>query len=209
MYVFIRLLLIIISFLGGWIYIRTHRYASKKTVYIILIASCLLLGVSLMFLPVENSLFTFDTPETAFQYYTGNGNAKLVIDGRESALVIGEKGSSDILLIVPKADSGWKVGIGTDTRIVHQASTEDVVIQLYRYGNTEEYYLQLISLNHEPLSLGDSLDSVFHMKTNSNGEAEYENYTYFAYITQTEEYWIRVNDDIIQIGNMTKDGSAS
>lgn len=171
--------------------IKKKKMLSKKNVIlasVIMVLFCTLSGM----LPIENYFFTFSTPEKAFNYMHSE-KVVLVIQGKESALVIGEKENADyIYLVIPKCLNGWKLGRGIDTNLEEQTVSEDIVISLYRYKESTDYYITILDMGNEKLKITDICNSSF--VTFDNEEIDTEFGFYFANVSQYDKnYWIDVN----------------
>lgn len=81
----------------------------RKFYFLVVVITTLFITLS-AFVPFENAFITFKSPEAAYKYVNpGTSEIELVLDGQHSSFVIGSKGDSDIVYIVPKASGGWKV----------------------------------------------------------------------------------------------------
>lgn len=165
----------------------------KKNVIIAAVITVLLCTLSGI-LPIENYFFTFSTPEKAFNYINSEKVA-LVVEGKESTLVIGEDKKADyVYLVLPKCVNGWKLGRGIDTKLKGQTMNEDIVVSLYQYKESNDYYITILDMSGKNLEIIDSCDSSFVTFDNEEMDAEFA--FYFSNVSQYDEnYWIKVNDE--------------
>lgn len=164
-----------------------------------IITTVLLLAV--IFFPFENCVYTFQTPNAAFAYYyTDALETDLVVEGRDTDLVIGSADDRYTYLIVPRAEDGWKVGTGANTRLIYHALTDDAAINIFRYCNSDEYYVTVLNTNGGPFDVRDVCGSDFVPLGQDNAGLNCTFYTYFAYIQDfSENYILFVNGNNVVI----------
>ncbi len=195
MYILVRLLIGILFFLCSTLIINNalQNHKGKKLVTAAIASVVLVTGLSLF--PVENCFITFDSPEAAFRYYTGNSNIVLVIDGQSSNLVIGQNGNVDTMLIIPKTTDGWKIGTGMDTQILSQVITDDAVIYLYQSKNTGDHYITVLGISDNNLDVSDSINSLFYTCKSHNADQSHT--TMYAAIIFDHQYHITINGSTV------------
>ena len=171
------------------------QYISVLTIAIILVVTTVLAGV-----PFENAFVTFSTPEESFNYFHNKKfESQLVIDGEKSSLVIGGENGDYAVQIVPKAEDGWKLARGVDTKVVVNESVDGVAINVFQYKDTQEYYISVVNTNGEEIEISDSYSSEFSSLTYknialNNGSLNKTIKTYYAYIDNfNEQYFITIN----------------
>lgn len=142
-------------------------------------------------LPVENYFYTFSSPDACLSYYGSCSDVQAVVPGGKSDLVIGRDGDVDLVTVLPKADGGWKIGLGRDTQLVFQRVNENAVIYLYRYRPTGEYYLCVVDVQDTGLQISDPRQSEFFRV----GER-----AYYAYVPGfTMPYQVEINGETVMI----------
>jgi hypothetical protein len=146
----------------------------------------------LFFVPVENCFMTFEAPEAVYEYMTfGKSNIVHKIEGDESAFVIDRAFNTQTHQIIPKGETGWKIGLGTDTKCIYRNFNEGISIDVYRYKNSEEYYLFVEAISTDHVEVKDSRSSEFYTLEADSGHFV----TYCTYLPKMDEqYWINVND---------------
>jgi hypothetical protein len=170
------------------------RITYRKKNYIIAIAFSVILTTALAFVPFENVFVTFSSAESAYRYINIDSVPKKVIEGQSSGLIIGENKDSSILLILPKTTEGWKTTTGKDTRIVKQKIVDDVIIYIYQYKKTPDYYIVVKNAQGGHLDISDSVDSDFVSVERWNNTFETNFISYYSYVQNFDEnYKISVN----------------
>ena len=136
--------------------IKTRRYK----IYILAIAA--IFSLIFMFIPFENLFITFSSPEKVFNYcYTKKTKVKLVVEGKDSDLVIGEDDDAHIYLIVPKVANGWKIGMWTNTKLISYEMYNNISVDVYQYKNTNDYFVSILDMNGGYSQITDSFQSEF------------------------------------------------
>ena len=80
MYNVVRLIICCIFLVCSIIAIKKSKVIRKHILYIVSISLSVLLTVVLTFLPFENLLITFDSPEAAYEYINlGKSNIELIV----------------------------------------------------------------------------------------------------------------------------------
>lgn len=198
MFVFIRILLIIILFL--FLFFINKKTSKHKLRFIYVIVSFILIMV-LAFLPFENLFITFESPESAYHYVNyGDADVELVVEGQISDFIVGEKNHSNTYLIVPKTDKGWKVGTGSNVNEIYRTTTNGIIIHLYQYKNTEDYYITILNTNGGYATITDNCDSNFLFVERNNEILNKTFVTYYAYIHNFDTpYFVFINGNKIEI----------
>lgn len=171
----------------------------RKFYFLVVIITTLFITLS-AFIPFENAFITFKSPEAAYKYFhPGTSEIELVLDGQHSSFVIGSKGDSDIVSIVPKASGGWKLGLGAYVEGTYKI-TDDLVIDVYQYRGMDDCYISVYSAEGGPLELSDTYGSVFIPRENFIYELDESYITYFAAIPSMEaHYRLSVNGKEISV----------
>lgn len=173
--------------------IKTRRHK----IYILVIAA--IFSIIFMFIPFENLFITFSSPEKVFNYcYTKKTKAKLVVEGKDSDLVIGEDDDAHIYLIVPKVANGWKIGMWTNTKLISYEMYNSISVDVYQYKNTNDYFVSILDMNGGYSQITDSFQSEFSALEQPMDVLEKTYVTYYTNIQDfTDEYWINVNGEKI------------
>lgn len=136
------------------------------------------LVTALNFLPFENLFYTFDSAEASYEYtYFGKSNVKVVVEGDKCDLVVDRvKRNSNTHLIVPKTEKGWKIGRGIDSRTVSYYFSDSVSVDVYRYKNTNDYFICAHGADDKALDISDNRNSEIHSLTSWDDDSNYERY---------------------------------
>lgn len=179
----------IVFFLCNFFIDKKIKKTTKRKKLIASFLASITLITALAFIPFENLFFSFKSPEESYKYVNSEiSNVKLVVNGNNSDFVIGEKNNSDVYLIIPKTSSGWKVGIGTNTKRIAQKITNDVVIYVYQYKNTDDYFIAVHNIKNTNIELTDVYGSEFIA----------DKRIYYANIQNfDQQYWVDVNSEKI------------
>ncbi len=162
------------AFLICFLIIRKSAIINKRRWYFKSAIIVFVLYTLSWFVPVENALITFSSPEATFNY-TNSDNVILVVEGEESALVIGD----DVSDIIPKSGTGWKQSLAWDVKIVvNKRSSNGIVFWVYQYKDTRDYYVAASDPKGGSIDVTDNRDSVFYHEEEPNNTFDVTIYTY-------------------------------
>ncbi len=200
MFIILRIILGCIFLLFSILVAKKIKKNKNRLTYLMITGISIALVIALSFFPFENLFFTFDSPNAAYEYYKlGSSKIENVIEGAECDFVVDRKDNSDSYLIIPKTSEGWKIGIGSNTKRIEQKIADGIVIYVYQYGNTNEYFITIFDTNGEVLDLSDKYDTIFITSEKHNEVLEKTFTTYYAYIPEfTSDYIISVNGNNIE-----------
>ena len=178
------------------VFLKKRSYPDKAR-RICTVLFFLLLTTTLNFFPVENTFWTFKTPEQVFAYrHFGNSKIKVIMSGEEYDLIIGTQQGSDLYDFVPKTEEGWKIGLFFN-QIEETTITEDgLFLSCYSIRNGKDHFLTIGTFSSTDLAISDSEGSVFavidDVKESYEKGKPYQ--CYGAYIGDlTEPYYIKIN----------------
>ena len=153
----------------------------------------------LTLVPIENAFATFSSPENAFRY-SNFGTIQQVVAGQKADFVVAKNGEKSIYAIFPKTDKGWKLSRWLDLELTTSVITEETTVSVYRYKNTEDYYVTVFGNNGGVLSVSDSRNSEFVSLACANAALNQTFYTYYAYASALDNYYVlTVNNKPIQL----------
>ena len=179
--------------------IKTRRHK----IYILVIAA--IFSIIFMFIPFENLFITFSSPEKVFNYcYTKKTKAKLVVEGKDSDLVIGQDDDTHIYLIVPKVANGWKISNAINMKHISHTygMYNSTSVEVYQYKNTNDYFVSILDMNGGYSQITDSFNSKFSSLVQPIDVLEKTYVTYYTNIQDfTDEYWINVNGEKIIVND--------
>lgn len=195
----IRIILGVFIFATCFFITKALKTNRKRGFYIISFVFAVLCSTLSFLFPFENVFVTFSTPESAFSY-ANLGNVKLVIDGSKTNFVVAEKGDTNIYSIIPKTEKGWKLSVGIDTKNIIQKVCNGIVIYVYQYKNTDDYYITIFDTNGGPLGVADSYNSEFSYSTRIDEHLNETFYTYYTYVQELDnQYCLTVNGRSISL----------
>jgi len=196
MFYIIRILLGCVLFCGIIAVIRKKQYGTRQ--YFIAACVSLLFASALCVFPVENLFLTFDSPESVYVYTKQErSEAKCVVEGDQSALVIARKPDSEtnIHYFIPKKNNGWGIEIGVfSTEMITWKSYAGVDIQVEHYKNTDDYYVIVFDDLNGYVNVSDCINSAFLPVKYSGDTIRKEGVIYYTCVQNlNSEYWININ----------------
>ena len=203
MYNIIRLIMGCIFLVCSIIVIKNSKAIRKHILYIVFTSLSVLLIVVLTFLPFENLFITFDSPNAAYEYYNlGRSNIELIVEGDDCDFIIDRKNDSDTYLMIPKTADGWKIGIGSNTKRKVQKLSNGIVLYVYQYKDTSDYFITILDTNGGESTVSDEYNTKFFSLERYNDSLEKNFVTYYAHITNlSPQYSVIVNDNKIVLEN--------
>lgn len=203
MYNAIRLIIGCIFLVCSITAIKKSKVIRKHILNIVFASLSVLLIVVLEFLPFENLFVTFDSPKAAYEYFNlGKSNIELIVKGDDCDFIIDRKNDSDTYLIIPKTADGWKIGIGSNTKRIVQKLSSGIVLYVYQYKNTSEYFITILDTNGGESTISDEYNTKFFSLERNNDSLGKTFVTYYAHITNfNPQYSVIVNDNKIVLGD--------
>jgi len=187
-----------------WVFnfsIKKSKVIRKRLGYAVSIAISLALFVLLTFFPFENLFVTFSSPKDSYEYYSfRKSNIQLVLEGNNCDFVVDCRDTDDTYLIIPKNADGWKVGIGANTKRISHQIFDGIVIYLYQYGNSNDYFLTIFDTNGGKINLSDDCNTQFYSLEKNNGLLDKTFITYYAHVPNLDpQYYIIANGEKIVV----------
>ena len=158
----------------------------------------------LWFLPFENGFITFDSPEAAYEYcHLGSSDIALVIEGNGCDFIVDCRGDAKEYAMIPKTSVGWKIGVGTDAQIIAQDIFDDVVVYVYRYKESADFFVTVQGINGDDMNVTDVYGSQFH-SLETNGVSSERTVICYAHLSDFgADYRMTVNGTEIKLGETT------
>jgi len=202
-YNIIRLIIGFIFLVCSIIVIGNCKVIRKHMLYIAFASLSVILIIVLAFLPFENLFVTFDSPKAAYEYFNlGKSNIELIVEGDDCDFIIDRQNDSDKYLIIPKTADGWKIGIGANTKRIVQKLSNGIVLYVYQYKNTSDYFITILDTNGGESTISDEYDTKFLSLERSNDSLGKTFVTYYAHMTNLNpQYSVTVNNTKIILGN--------
>lgn len=199
LYAAVRIILCFILFIVCVSIIKKLKMHNKRVLKIFTAIVCLVICIALNFVPIENLFITFPTVQSSYKY-SNTGNADLIINGTETDLVISENKGTNNVLIIPKNNEGWKIGRGIDTKAFFNKNINNVLISVYQYKDTQDYYIILTDMVGNLYQISDSVGSVFESHEINVGSSNESYFEYFVYVNHLDEnYSLTLNEETIYI----------
>lgn len=176
---------------------KKSKATRKRLWNLALLGLSVVLIIVLPFCPFENSVITFHSPEAAYEYYIlGESNIKLVVEGKACDFVVDRQSDHDSYLMIPKTANGWKVGIGSNMKRVVQKIEDGVVVYVYQYKNTGDYFVTIHDTKGRTSMVSDEYNTTFYVLDSESPNEKIV--TYYAYIPNFHsQYDITVNGNSI------------
>lgn len=191
----IRLVLAGLAALALFLLLR--KKLKQRTAIILAVAVFAVADVLLCNTPLENTVYTFPTPEAAANY-VGFGDVANVVEGAESTLFFTGGSGQYQMRVFPKTADGWKLCGENGTNITGFFSGEDTAIQLVQMKNSTEYYVVVICTGGNA-EVTDSCGSAF--QTLQEGDGIASDGIYLAYVPGYDaQYVLTVNGETISLG---------
>lgn len=153
-----------------------------------------------LLLPLEHFLLTFPTAEEAF-HCKYDKEIKMMVEGEESVLfVVHEPGKNeDDFIILSETERGWTVPHDLDRRPVSVRILNNGTITLFRYKDTQEYYLYAAVVG-KPSDLYDNRGTEFKCIGGEPDPDSNQLYSYCAYLRGIDEdYILYTNGKAVQL----------
>ena len=198
MFGIIRLIIGCVILIYSSMVIKKSKMTCKWVFYAIFATISMVLVVVLSLIPFENAFVTFDSPKAAYEYVLGRSNIKLIVEGNNSDLVIDRNNDTDRYMILPKSADGWKIGIGVNTKKVVQKISDGIIVYVYQYKNTNDYFITIFDSNGGEAQISADFDTVFYALENEDHFSGKKYVTYYAYIPDFQsKYSVVVNGNKI------------
>lgn len=203
MYNVIRLIIGCVFLVCSFTAIKKSKVMHKHILYIVFTSLSVLLIVVLTFLPFENLFITFDSPKAAYEYFNlGKSNIELIVEGEDCDFIIDRKNDLEAYLIIPKTTYGWKIGVGSNTKRIVQKLYNGIVLYVYQYKNTSDYFITILDTNGGESTVSDEYNTKFFSIERYNDSLGETFVTYYAHIANlNSQYSVIVNDNKIVFDN--------
>lgn len=199
MSIIIKFLICLIFSIGSVKAVNNSNINNKKMISYVCSIFFTVLFLLLVFVPIEDFLWQFKTIEEAYEYRNPNAEITLVIEGRESAFVSGDENGKETVMFVPKSNGVWKIGTGLETKRIAKSLHENVVVEIYQYKDSSDFYVMVYDMLGKEIDIIDSSNSKYiSMKKEKNNGTVITKY--YAYISNYDKnYWISVDDEQIEL----------
>lgn len=189
-----------VIFLVVWSIFRKKAH-KKRNFCVGLAAVIVLIGTLTALIPMEHTIWRFDSPAGAFAF-KNRGKVILTLEGEESAYVLAEDGQDSYAYdYIAKKDDKWCVVSGMTKRptmIVNDTAS----VLIYQFRNTDDYYIAVRSHGNEEVTVSDNRGTVFHKigKSHTIEDITVSDYTYYGYVHHIDaSYQIKVDEETIDV----------
>ena len=141
MFGFLRLLICAIIAWIAFRFIKPISPKGRRIKIIGFIISVVLASTLLTLVPIENNVYSFDSPEASYRYFGNRGEVQLVVPGDECDFIVAKEGAyTTVYDIIPKTDDGWKLPANFDTDVASYNSG-NVKLTVWLYKPTGEHFI--------------------------------------------------------------------
>ena len=188
------------------IFLQKSKKLRRKSALLISILVVVLVSTLMSFISFENAFITFPTAEKSFNYFHGKSmNVQLVLDGEESSFVVAGDNGEYTIQLVPKTNDGWKVARGIDSKRVLHKVIEGYSVTIYKYKDSKDYFVNVISTNGGNVEISDNCNSKFYGLSYENEILNEQFYSYYASVEKYDDsYSLILNDKEIPICETTE-----
>ena len=168
MYMILRYLITAVFAIAlGLLIWKKHIQVSKGIVITIVIV-LLLIPTLLTYLPFENLLVSFSSPECVFSYMK-EGEILIITEGEKSCLVLFDLNGltkpyiKPSIMVIPKTDAGYKIGTPITMQTRLEMEKNGLRISILRCKNTDDYYVRVFTRTKDTnVNVSDNCGSVFN-----------------------------------------------
>ncbi len=199
MYSVIRIIIGCVLFALMVIAIRKSKAVNTRLLYCAAVCVSAALIHAMMFIPVENSFMSFDSPEAALRYYNpAKRDIELIVSGEECDFIVSSKGDASELMTLPKTADGWKIGIGSNMKTAAHHFAEGISISVYQHRGSDDYFVRVFNSAGGESDLSDSCGTSFSCIKKANPVLGKEYVTYYGRIDNfSSEYNVTVDGKVI------------
>ena len=190
MYYLVRAIIGAIFFVIAVVICRRFFRGSRPKRAAVGAAACLLWILSGI-VPFENWFYTFPSLEAAYKYY-GKSAQYVAVEGESSALVITQdsrRRNTQYIKFFVKEKDGWGLSSAFDLKVQLTASEGNFWIHVYRYKDSEDFFVMLSDWNYKQLQVSDQYGTGF---IEHSWPDNVEEYSYYGFIRSWAEPYIVV-----------------
>lgn len=198
MSIIIKFLICFMLSIGSVKIVKNSSIKRKKGVTYICSLFSVILFITLVFVPIEEFFYQFETLEEAYEYKNPDAEIRLIIEGKESAFVSGDENGKETIMFVPKVNEVWKTGTGLEAKVITKCINK-VVIEIYQYQDSSDFYAIVYELHGREIDIKDSNNSKYiSLKKKRESGAIFTKY-YACISNYDENYWITVDGEQIEL----------
>lgn len=159
-FVLIRIAIAVVLFVAAALIMKIKFNQKDIKIYLVAFLGCTIIGCALFFVPIEDSFLTFNNREEAVAYVTDN-SVTHVLQGKVSDCVITKNSNNTSMLMLPKTQNGYKVALESYVVRAEQYADDDIYINVFRFKNSNDYYMVITDFNSGYGEISDSCNSTF------------------------------------------------
>ena len=184
------------------------KCSQKSYLFVNIVLSIILFLTSFIF-PFENCFFSFNSIENLCNYINFPYNTtSFLIEGKETDFIVTNDFDTTKYLILPKENNRWKLPNKSQKLLINQKRINDVLVYLYKYTKSDDYYIRVIDIKGNSLTISDSRQSRVFENIQTNTATQKEFITYYVYVHNLDSnYFLLINGKRIsfesKIGNCT------
>lgn len=194
MYSLFRIIIFVILFILCILLYRKKNCNINKDAIIVISIINITLCTILFLIPIENLFLKFESPEKVFN----NGNLIDVIEGDKSGMILYYKGNTYSFTIIPKVENNWKLGTIKDYKEIVNKNIDGGVINIYKYNNSEDYYITIMFLiidKEDNNTIYDNINSNFEKFSKDINNTNKKTSIYYSNIKNfNDKYIVTVNN---------------
>lgn len=180
--------------------INKSQIINKRRLHLASFIIIAILTSLLYFIPVENLFISFSSPEKAFNYIN-SWKIQHIVNGSETDLIISGKNETNTCKILPKTDKGWKISTGLETK-KYKGFHNGISIGVYRYKNSNDYYVVLFNTDGGKIDVSDSRGSQFSFVNKTDTASSEPIYYYCTCVYNLDDmYVLNLNGEEVKIGD--------
>ena len=198
----INFLIVAIFCFGLGVLIGRSKLKRKGLLRVISVIVAIAISFTLSLLPSPETKITFETPEAAFLYNnTKITDVALVVEGSNSAYMVGQQNGDTCYTIVSKTKDGWKIGNNSHDKIIGTSVCAGIFLIVYTHTPTGDYYLEIYDYQGKELTISDPHGTQFHSLKNPGIAGRESFFRYYAYVPEYDaEYSVTANGQEITWG---------
>ena len=185
--------------------LKKKKIIKKKLFLIFLIVMTILLLIATSLLPVENWLFTFQSPESVLRYTERRSEMVDVLYGNNSYIVVfTRRNGSGGSFVARRTEDGYKLPerILPTRRVAHRHDQRGI-FSVYHVRNTSDYFIDgMASFNESVISIYDSSGAEMKdvmLEVTPMSEGGYVIWFSMFIEKFTDDFYFYINDERIYI----------
>lgn len=190
MFSFLRLLICAVIGFFAFSFIKPISPKGRRVKIIAYVVSVVLASVLISFIPIENNIHSFDSPEAAYTYLGNRGEVQLVVPGDQcDFIVVKEDSVTTVYDIIPKTEDGWKVPANFDTDFDSYKSGDKINITVWYHKPTGERFISVeVNDSFGEVTVSDGYGSRFYSLKNG------QEFEYYAAIKDFDSQYVLTVD---------------